>query len=166
LSNVAAVRNELAKLDSNVPASAIMSMDQAISKNVAQVRFNTLLLKMFAAVALILAAIGIYGVMAYVVSLRTHEIGVRMALGAQTSDVSKLVVRQGMGPALAGVASGLVGGWALTRWMQALLFETSALDSVTFTLSAVGLTLVALAACYVPSRRAARIDPLTALRHE
>jgi predicted permease len=166
LSNVAAVRNEVAKLDSNVPASAIMSMDQAISKNVGQVRFNTLLLKMFAAVALILAAIGIYGVMAYVVSLRTHEIGVRMALGAQASDVSKLVVRQGMWPALAGVASGLVGGWALTRWLQALLFETSALDSVTFTLSAVGLTLVALAACYVPSRRAARIDPLTALRHE
>ncbi len=104
--------------------------------------------------------------MAYVVSLRTHEIGVRMALGAQASDVSKLVVRQGMWPALAGVAIGLFGGWALTRWMQALLFETSPLDSVTFTLSAVGLTLVALAACYVPSRRAARIDPLIALRHE
>jgi putative ABC transport system permease protein len=143
-----------------------MTMDQAISKNVAQVRFNTLLLKVFAVLAVILAAIGIYGVMAYVISLRTHEIGVRMALGAQAGDVLRLVVRQGMGPALAGVACGLAGGWMLTRWMQALLFETSPLDPLTFTVSALGLSVVALIACYVPSRRAARIDPLAALRHE
>jgi predicted permease len=160
------VKKQIWSLDSQIPVSDVHAMDDLIAVSVAQQRFNMLLLGLFAALALILAAVGIYGAMAYAVNQRTHEIGIRTALGAQRRDVLRLVMRDGAKIALFGIASGIAGAFALTRLMAGLLFEVKPTDPATFAGVAILLALVALAACYIPARRAMRVDPMVALRYE
>jgi predicted permease len=160
------VRSTVSGLDSTVPVTEVATMDQLLSRSVAGPRFRTVLLGTFAALALVLAAIGIYGVLAYSVTRRTHEIGVRVALGAQRGQVLWLVMGQGAKLALIGVAIGVVASLALMRLMSSLLFRVSATDPVTFLAVSVFLFLVALAACCVPAYRAMRVDPMVALRYE
>jgi putative ABC transport system permease protein len=160
------LRREVQSIDHDVVVSAVATMEQALSDSVAQPRFRTLLLAAFAAVAVLLAATGIYGVIAYSVAQRTHEIGVRMALGAGRADVLRLVVGQGARLALAGIGSGMAGALALTRLLAKLLFGISATDPLTFILVPVLLAAVALAASFIPARRAAFIDPHVALKYE
>jgi putative ABC transport system permease protein len=167
--NLAAdVRRAIQEVDKNLPASAIRPMEDLLFNSMAQQRLNTFLLSAFAALALFLAVIGVYGVMSYSVTQRTHEIGVRLALGARMRDVVGLVLRQGMRLALLGVAIGLLGALALTRLVMAssLLFEVSPTDPATFAAIAVLLTAVMLLACWIPARRAAKVDPRVALRYE
>jgi putative ABC transport system permease protein len=166
LSLAAAVRREVAGLDPNQPIATVRTMDEWLGLSVAAPRYRTGLFVLFAALALVLSAVGIYGVMSYSVGQRTHEIGVRMALGARQLDVLKLVVRQGMGLVLVGVGIGLVGALALTRIISSLLFDVGTKDPATFTGVAILLAAVAFIACYVPALRATKVDPLVALRYE
>lgn len=162
----AAVRHEIQAVDREVPTSSIRTMEQYLDASVAPQRFNLWLLMVFACAALVLAATGLYGVISYGVAQRRHEIGIRMALGAQAGDVLKLVIGQGMALALIGVALGLVAALALTRLMKSLLFSVSATDPLTFLVIAWLLTCVALLACWIPARRATKVDPMAALREE
>ena len=157
---------EVLKLDPAQPARGIVSMDQLISRSLSPDRFSMLLLGVLAAMALVLATVGIYGIMAYTVSQRTHEIGIRMALGARPRDVLRLIVGQGMRLTAIGVVLGLAAAFALTRVMASLLFGVSATDPATFGGIALLLTGVAFLASYLPARGASRVDPMIALRHE
>jgi putative ABC transport system permease protein len=163
---IQSVRGAVASVNSSLQPASFLTMEQLVYDSVARPRLNTVLLAAFAALALALAAVGIYGVIAYSVSRRAHEIGVRMALGARKSDVIRLILRQGMTPAIAGAALGLVGAWAATRLMSGLLFEVSATDPATFAAITLTLMAVALLACYIPARRATKVDPMVALRCE
>ncbi len=166
LSMAAAVREEVRALDKDVPVTKVQTMERVLGASVAQPRFSMLVVGLFAGLALVLSAVGIYGVMAYSVSRRAHEIGVRMALGARAGQVLKLVLKDGMSLALAGIGVGLLGAFALTRLMASLLFGVSAKDPGTFASVAVFLGIVAFIACYIPARRATKVDPLIALRNE
>jgi putative ABC transport system permease protein len=161
-----AVRGRVAALNKDQTVFNVRTMEQIVAQSVAPRRFSMLLLTVFAAVALVLAGVGIYGMMSYAVAQRTREIGVRMALGAQVSDVLKLVIRQGMKLVLVGVALGLIASVALTQTIKSLLFGVSATDPATFAAIAVLLALVALLACFVPARRATHVNPMIALRGE
>jgi putative ABC transport system permease protein len=152
--------------DRNLAISQVVTMDRVVAEANAQPRFEMLLLTIFAAVALVLAAVGIYGVISYSASRRTHEIGVRMSLGASRGDVLVLIVRQGMWLSLAGSVTGIAGALLLSRLMTRLLYGVRPTDPATFLAVAMGLGLVAMLACYIPARRAMRIDPMAALRCE
>jgi predicted permease len=160
------VRRAVAEIDPREVIYNVRTMDEVVSSSFAARRLAMLLLSVFAALALVLACVGIYGVISYLVSQRTHEIGVRMALGAERSDVFRLVIGHGARMALVGVAIGVVAALGLTRLMANQLFGVSAYDPFTFAAVAMLLIVVAVAACYVPARRAMRVDPMIALRHE
>jgi putative ABC transport system permease protein len=161
-----ALRSAVWAVDPNQPVTRVKTMEQVVSDTMIVQRFTTWLLAVFAGIALALAAAGIYGVISYSVSQRTHEIGIRMALGAEQRDVLKLVVGQGMVPALIGLAIGVAGAIGLSRFMSSFLFNVSVTDPVTFAVIATLLFMVAVAACYLPARRAAKVDPMEALRCE
>jgi putative ABC transport system permease protein len=160
------LRAALTSMEKSLPVYAVKPMTEYVGESLARRRFNTVLLSAFSGVALVLAAIGIYGVISYGVIQRTHEMGIRMALGARRSDVLKLVVRQAMILSLAGVLIGLLASWALTRLIKSLLFNVSVTDPLTFAAIAVLMILIALVACLIPARRATKVDPLVALRYE
>ncbi|MGH9747501.1 MAG: ABC transporter permease [Candidatus Acidiferrales bacterium] len=161
-----AIRQQVAAIDPEMPIYNIATMDELLAHSVAQPRLNLTLLAAFASIALLLAAVGVYGVMAYAVTQRTHELGIRMALGATQSDVLKLVLVEGGRLAVIGLGVGLIASVVLTRLMASLLFGVKPTDPVTFTLVAAVLAGVALIACYIPAHRATKVDPLIALRHE
>jgi putative ABC transport system permease protein len=166
LSVVGAVRQTVLSIDPNLPISNIKTLQKVVDDSIAQRRLNMLLMGLFGGLALLLSAVGIYGLLSHAVTQRTQEMGIRMALGAQVSDVLKLVLRQGMTLAIVGEAIGLVGAFALTRLMRGLLFGVTPNDATTFVVVAGVLAVVALLACYVPARRATKVDPLIALRYE
>jgi putative ABC transport system permease protein len=166
LNVVAAAREAIHSLDPEQPITDISAMESWLAKSMGRARFNTALLTVFAVVALILASVGIYGVMAYAVAQRTQEIGIRMALGAQARDVLMVVIKDGMTLALIGIVIGLLVAFALTRWMETLLFGVRPTDPLTFTVIAAVLALVALVACWIPARQATKVEPMVALRSE
>jgi putative ABC transport system permease protein len=163
---VNAVKDQIWRVDSQLPLTKIQTMDEVAAASFAARRFNMLLLAIFAGLALMLAAVGIYGVMSYAVTQRTQEIGIRMALGAQAGDVLKLIVTRGMILTLIGTVAGLAGAFALTRLMATMLFGVTPTDIGTFATVSLVLIVVAFLACYLPARRATKVDPLVALRYE
>jgi putative ABC transport system permease protein len=166
LNLASAIRDEVLAVDADQPVTETKSMQEFISESVFRRRFNTVWLGVFAAVALTLAIVGVYGVMSYTVTQRKREVGIRMALGASTRDVLSMIVGDGMKLCLAGVAIGLACAIALTRVLRTLLFGVSTTDTFTFVIVAFLLGAMSLAACYVPARRATKVDPMDALRCE
>jgi putative ABC transport system permease protein len=162
----ASIQNELRSLDQEQALFQVRPLEEVISASLAQRRFNSTLMIIFAGLAGLLAAVGIYGVIAYSVTQRTHEIGVRLALGAQPLDVLRLILGHGIRLTLTGIAAGLLAALALTRVMSSLIFGVSTYDPVTFLCIPLLLTLVALLASYLPARRATKVDPMVALRYD
>jgi predicted permease len=160
------VRQEIFQIDRNQPVTGLRTLDEAVSRSVMPQRFNTLLIGLFAALALGLAVIGVYGVMSFTVGGRTREIGIRMALGAQAEDVVKMIVGQGMRLVALGVAVGVAAAFALTRWMESMLYGVSATDPLVFAAATALLVVAAFVACYLPARRATKVSPMSALRYE
>lgn len=161
-----AVHSRIQSIDRDQPVQRILTLEQCLADSLAPQRMNMRLSGALGALALVLAAIGIYGLFSFLVEERTHEIGVRMALGAQTPDLLKMVLGQGLRLALAGGITGLAAAVGLTRFLRSLLYGVSCLDPLTFLGVSLFLLLVALAACYLPARRACRVDPLVAIRYE
>jgi predicted permease len=157
---------EVAAMDADIPLFSVKSMEEYMSASVAAPRFNTTLLSIFAGVALVLTIVGLYGVMSYSVVQRTNEIGIRLALGAQSRDVLLMIVKQGSKLIIVGLVLGLAGAFAATRVIASLLFGVTTKDPFTFVAASVLLAIVALLACYVPAWRATKVDPLEALRYE
>ncbi len=166
ISLVPALREQVRDLDKNLPVFGVQTMDEMLSAEVASQRFNAGALAGFAGLAVLLAAVGIYGVMAYAVSQRTREMGLRMALGADAGNVLRMILGQGLRLAVIGVILGLVASFALTRLMSGLLFGVKPSDPETFVLVTGALLIVAVVACWIPARRATRVDPVIALRYE
>ncbi len=164
MSQAAAVRAAVRALDASLPVANVRTLDDVVATSIATMRFAGWLMALFAVLAVVLSAVGLYGVLAYLVSQRLHEIGIRMALGAQAAHVIRLVVARGLLLALAGVGVGLIAALFLTRFMQGLLREVQPTDPATFAGVALLLGVVAVLASYVPARRATRVDPLIALR--
>jgi ABC-type antimicrobial peptide transport system permease subunit len=160
------VRQQISTLDVQLPVYDVKTMDQVLYTALARPRFVTLLLAVFAGVAMVLATVGIYGVMSYTVAQNTREIGIRLALGAQRRDVLNLVVGQGLALTVLGVMIGLAGAFVLTRLMTNLLYGVTATDPLTFVVVPALLVAVSLLACYLPARRATNVDPMVALRYE
>jgi putative ABC transport system permease protein len=163
---LAEVKHEVQALNKDIPVYGVHMMDELVSDSVSEPRFRTLLLGTFAAIAMILAAVGIYGVISYAVTQRTHEIGIRRAFGAERADVVGLVVGQVLVPILIGVATGLAGAFVLTRFLASMLYGVRPTDPLTFVVVSLVLTGTALLACYLPARRATKVDPMEALRYE
>ena len=163
---VGAIRGRVLTLDRDQPVTSIQTMDEVLETAAAQPRFTTALLGVLSTVALLLAIVGIYGVISYSVSERTQEMGIRMALGAERTDILRLVLRQGLTLAMAGIAIGLAASLALTRLLGSMLYRVSATDPMTFAGGSLLFALVALLASYIPARRATRVDPMVALRYE
>jgi len=166
MSVVPAIREAVSTLDQEQPVSRITSMDEVVADNYGELRFPMMLVWIFAALALLLSAVGIFGVMSYTVSRRTQEMAIRMALGAGRSEVLRLVLREGLGVTMFGVAVGLIAALLLSRVMAGYVYGIKATDPVTFASASVLLVAVAMLATYIPARRATRVDPMAALRHE
>jgi putative ABC transport system permease protein len=166
LSLVSGVRNELGQMDTEQPMASIATMDELLSGSLSRARFTMLVLGLFAGLALVLASVGIYGVIAYGVAQRTQEFGIRIALGASRRDVLGLVLGQGTRLTLLGIGLGIIASLLVTRLLATLLYGVSPTDPFTFGAVALLLAFVALLACYIPARRATRVDPMVALRYE
>jgi ABC-type antimicrobial peptide transport system permease subunit len=166
MSLVSAVRSQVLAIDKDQPVYDIAAMEQLLSRSVANPRFYMALLGLFAFISLVLATVGVYGILAFWVTQRTKEIGVHLALGAQQSDVMRIVMGKGFKLTLVGIALGLAGAFILTRVIHSLLYEVSPTDSITFAGLSLLLMSVAILACYIPARRATKVDPMVALRYE
>ncbi|HKR23420.1 MAG TPA: FtsX-like permease family protein, partial [Pyrinomonadaceae bacterium] len=162
----AAVTNAIHEIDKDLPVAEVATFESLLARESSPRRFNAVLFAIFASLALVLAVTGVYGVLSYSVSQRTHEVGIRMALGAGRRDVLRLFMGHGMKLVFVGLVIGLAGAFALTRLMSSLLFGVSTTDTLTFVSVAIGLVIVGLFACYIPARRATKVDPLVALRYE
>jgi putative ABC transport system permease protein len=161
-----AIRAAVWDVDPQIPAPELKTMRQIVSDSVTERRFDALLVSVFGGISLLLACLGVYGVVSYSVTRRTNEMGIRMALGSQPDQVRRLVLRQGMRPVMFGLLAGLLGAAGVARLLQSMLFEIGPLDPVTFVAVPTVLLLAALAACYFPARRAAHVNPVIALRYE